>query len=384
VRERFAYVYGVDRSGWFWREQQQQDIPIPPIPGLPDLPANVSVMLPDPQQADTLPVALANGSPDKASVLFFDLMQRSLRSGDKMTRFVVTIQEGAAGQELPPSKPDRATIEACPVSASWLDGPAQMWDGSPAIDRAGCVRGTRDPSVEPVTWTFDLTGPARRWAKDPASNEGFAFVPVVGRGPGAPSDWQVNLKIPTQDDPSTPQDEYAATQNAVIVDMAFTTHGKPPPPGGGGSGGGGPGGGSGGGSGGGGGGAGGGSGWGGGLGSGGSIGGGGGLGGGGLFGGGSPGGGGLYGDGSQGGGGIGGGGPVLGGLAAGTGTGAGTDGPVPWYLWLLIPLAVLVLAALRSAVFEPRGSSRSKRTPASASDTPAAVPAAEEASVRRE
>ena len=72
MSERFAYVYGVDRSGWFWREQREQDIPIPPIPGLPDLPANVSVMLPDPQQPDTLPVALANGSPDKASVLFFD------------------------------------------------------------------------------------------------------------------------------------------------------------------------------------------------------------------------------------------------------------------------------------------------------------------------
>jgi hypothetical protein len=218
-----------------------------------------------------------------------------------------------------------------------------------------------------VTWTFDLTEPAGRWAKDPASNEGFAFVPLAGQDPAAAPDWQVNLKIPTEDDPSTPQDEYAATQESVVVDMAFKTHGKPPPPGSGGGGtaqrggldSGGAGGGSGGGGSGGNGGYGGSLGWPPGWGGAGVIGGGG-LGGGGLVGGGAFGGGGLFGGGGQGGGGISGsdarGSVGAGGLAVGTGSGtsAAPPGAVPWYLWLLIPLGVLLMRTLRSAVFEPR------------------------------
>jgi hypothetical protein len=182
--------------------------------------------LPNPQAPDTLPVAARGGRDDRISGIRFDLLAHGVPRGATITRFVLTIAEGNETDERseqPEFNNDKKVIEACPITSGWTQGAAELWKDRPQTRGDGCVVGVRH-KARPPTWTFDLTALARDWARNPfLHNDGVMFVPVMrGTQPGHRT-WQVNLKIPSRDDPKTKQvDEYQRTRGRTSVTITFT------------------------------------------------------------------------------------------------------------------------------------------------------------------
>jgi hypothetical protein len=224
-----SFIYGPDSANWYWMDQIEQLVSVPQ--------AGVAqyVRLPNPQAADTMPVAAQNGQPNKISALQFDLSHRGVALGSTLSKFVMTIAENddlAAGfedTEQPDLQPtfnqEGKLIQACPITGIWSSGEgAELWERAPSYEETQCVQGKPVESGDAVKWTFDLTTLAQDWATDLASNRGVMLVPVIPEG-GATTDstWQINLKLPQRDDASTSgTDEYEQTKDRVGVDMAFT------------------------------------------------------------------------------------------------------------------------------------------------------------------
>jgi hypothetical protein len=221
--DTFSFAYGSDRRSWWWDRQVNEEVtaPVDPPPGAPA--PSQRVTLPNPQQRDTLPVGVYRGEHERMSAVFFDLVTRGITEGSEITKFEVTIEESTGGHEWPSVDPAEAAINACPIKDFWPDSDgAEKWDERPPFQENGCVEGERQAGgQQPPTWTFDLTELAQPWGADPfANNDG---VMLLGNLQGTDQDttWQVNLKIPSRDDDGTEEDEYEQTDDRVLVDLAF-------------------------------------------------------------------------------------------------------------------------------------------------------------------
>lgn len=226
-----AYCPGVDASNWYWLEQIERRIAVPPN-------RTLTVRLPNPEASDTLPVALVNGKPEKESALKLDLAARGIAPPARISSFVLTMAEDVPGgknetddetnpnvvPEYNVARPGGATakIQACPATTQWAPtAGAELWPKRPAFDQSGCALGTRDDSdPRAPTWSFDLTSMAQGWIDAPASNQGVVLVPdAPGKSSLAARSWQVNFRLPRADDPRTTNDEYAETKFKTTFDM---------------------------------------------------------------------------------------------------------------------------------------------------------------------
>ncbi|MDQ4006088.1 MAG: hypothetical protein M3135_07325, partial [Actinomycetota bacterium] len=70
------------------------------------------------------------------------------------------------------------------------------------------------------TWTFDLGSIAEPWGKNPYENNGVILIPIDQNG-GAQETWQVNLKVPIEDDPGTPANEAETSKNYAMLELEF-------------------------------------------------------------------------------------------------------------------------------------------------------------------
>jgi hypothetical protein len=219
------YEYGTDISSWYWERQQDQEVAPPPPPeGFPEPPAAPSqrVRLPSPQRPDTLPVALWQGDHERMSALKFDLLQRGVVAGSRITQLVLEIEESQDRNEQPSVNADAARIEACFIRDFLAAGENEEWKARPKYEQSGCVAGKRQaPRGKPAFWRFELTQLAAPWARDPFSNNGVMLQGVLPKDPAAEDTWQVNLKIPGRDVAATPQDEYKLSRDRVRLTLAF-------------------------------------------------------------------------------------------------------------------------------------------------------------------
>jgi hypothetical protein len=214
----FCFDYGKnDQFGWYWAKQIDQEVgPIGPV--------DQRVHLQNPQQDNTLPVAVERGEEEKVSVVAFDLSQRGVPLGSTVTKFVVTIAQGSgqqAGGEFPSFNDQDKVVQACKVITAWSTSKASLYELKPGVDEGSCVNGERNEDPLNPAWTFDLTAMAADWGIDPIANQGVEFRGLLPQQATPDQTWQANLKIPAQDDPATPVNEYEGSQNNTHVDMAY-------------------------------------------------------------------------------------------------------------------------------------------------------------------
>ncbi|MPZ26626.1 MAG: hypothetical protein GEV12_09250 [Micromonosporaceae bacterium] len=224
--ERLQFTYGVDSSSWFWQRQQDEELAVGT--------ASQRVSVPNPQSPATLPVAVEAGEPTKLAALRFDLAGRDVPEGSTVTGFLLTVAEGTEpGDTVPTVNPLGRELRACRADAAWSPGEADLWEARPEQADA-CVTGVRteaevDPEAEPdpeggelaATWTFDLASLAGDWGEDPFANHGVVLGPVLPDDAGPTETWQVNLLLPRRDDPNTPVDEYEQTAGRTVVELAY-------------------------------------------------------------------------------------------------------------------------------------------------------------------
>ena len=211
------FVYGVDRTSWYWAAQVVETLGTPPN--------DRTLWLPNPQLLNTLPVGQSVGTASKSSSVFLDLSKRGVVKGSKVGRLKVTISSqnsgSGSGEEVGSFNALGKGIKACRITSSWTRGAAELIDQQPSYKWDSCVAGTHGGSGSTSAWTFNLTSMAGTWASDPSTNHGFL---LLGTGGGT---WQANLKIPSSDDGDTSANEYEQTKTRLVIDLAFT---KPPAP----------------------------------------------------------------------------------------------------------------------------------------------------------
>jgi hypothetical protein len=182
--------------------------------------------LPDPQAPDTLPVAARGAREDRVSAIRFDLLAHGVPRRATITHLVLSVMEdnrADQGKEQPEFNSENKTIAACPITSGWSRGRAEMWRDRPKTGHGACVEGVRHRGTPP-TWTFDLTAMAKNWARRAfVHNDGVMLVPVTKGGKSGDGTWQVNLKLPTRDDPRTARtDEYDRTRGRTAVTLTFS------------------------------------------------------------------------------------------------------------------------------------------------------------------
>ena len=216
-QEKIIYTYSLDRTSWYWSKQVDQSVELGP--------AAQRVRLPNPQSDDTLPVAVDNGDLDKVSALYLDLTSRGIQEGSQIIQFMLQIAEtDNSSGEQPEFNTDGKQIQACSITDTWPQGSAETWDLRPPTSKSGCVAGKRTGSGGSQSWTFDLKSIAAPWGQDPfGKNFGVMLLPVVPKDAGPDHQkWQINLKIPKKDDPGTPANEYNQTKTRVLATVAWT------------------------------------------------------------------------------------------------------------------------------------------------------------------
>lgn len=206
-----SFEYGKDRSAWYWKHQQEAT-----VGENPSLPGGVvhQQRAPNPQADDTLPVATQNGDPDKISTILFDLTGRGVTAGSTISKLTITLREGSSQREKPSFNAGGKKIQACPITEFWPAGQAELWNQRPDFDDATCAVGKRTEKGGTGIWTFDLTSLAAAWGQDPSGYNGVALAPVVADG-GPAATWQLNLKIPNRD-------EYSKTKDRAKMTLVFT------------------------------------------------------------------------------------------------------------------------------------------------------------------
>lgn len=222
--KKAVFEYGTDKASWFWEKQFSQQV------GGPDAPGGVTHRqgLPNPQSSDTLPVAVEGGEPEKISSIAFNLTGRGVEAGSTITGFTLTIVEKTDPNEAPQFNAGGKEIRACRVEGFWPAGEAEVWKGQPEHDDKACVTGKRqvpEDGSKPTRWSFDLKSLAEPWGENPAGAHGVILLPVM-QGSGPAESWQINLKIPSRDDDVTEEDEYQQTRNRAVVQITF----EPPEP----------------------------------------------------------------------------------------------------------------------------------------------------------
>jgi hypothetical protein len=214
-----CFQYGLDKTSWYWREQTEQI-----VPGTGE-----RLRLPNPQSADTLPVAAKGGRFDRISAIDFDLIGHGVPARARITRAVLTMDEGTVQNqsvEQPEYNVRGKVIEACPVTSGWARGSAELWSHRPSFKSRGCVKGVRHRALVP-RWTFDLSRMAKTWALSPHRNHGVMLVPVIKKTTKNDNNWQVDLKVPDKNSSrTTGLDEYRRTRGRTFVAVTFE---KPKP-----------------------------------------------------------------------------------------------------------------------------------------------------------
>ena len=220
--ENMYFTYGTDRKDWYWSKQVDQ--------GIQGTGARLS--LPNPQANDTLPVSVDQGAADKVSAIYFGLLDRGLQSGSSIVEFKLRMQEGdtpssnlTSNQDQPEYNVQGHQVEACRATEFWPDGGgAELPTGQPKFDKSACAVGKQSGQPGSTFWTFDLTKIVQPWGNNPNSNFGVVLYPVIPKSPG-PQDqgWQINLKIPARDNPSTPNNEYNDTKKRVVATIGFSS-----------------------------------------------------------------------------------------------------------------------------------------------------------------
>jgi hypothetical protein len=219
-KETVVFTYGTDRRTWYWERQKDEEVTVPVPPGTPVEPSQ-RVRIPNPQRNDTLPVAIFQGDPERMSALYVDLVSRGVTEGSTINTFKMTIEESQDKNEQPSFKPADAEIEACRIDEIWPDSDGgEEWGTRPDVSGSECVDGKRDTKGQVPTWTFDLKPIAAEWGEDPFQNYGVMLQPNL-KNAEDDTTWQVNLKIPSRDNANTPDDEYNQTKKRLVVDLAF-------------------------------------------------------------------------------------------------------------------------------------------------------------------
>jgi hypothetical protein len=228
VTKKLRYDYLKDKRAWYWRAQVDENVESPvdiPEVGQP----SQRVQVRNPQNPDTLPVAVHRGEHERISALYFNLFQRGVLAGSKIRKFKLEIRESDENNEQPQVRPGDAKIIACGATEFFAgaDDP-QEWKTRPDFAKQGCAQGKRDDSGEVASWTFDLTSIAKKWGQDPfANNNGVVFVSDIPQDAGPDATWQVNLKVPARDRDranavqESEVNEYRQTKNRLLVVMEY-------------------------------------------------------------------------------------------------------------------------------------------------------------------
>ena len=230
------FQYGVDNVSWYWSHQIDQEFE------LGDL--HQPIQWPNPQAESTMPVAVQVGDPVKVAALRFDLVERGVPEGASINEFILTVSEGDDDDDMRNINLTDPQIQACAAVDAWTTGEAEMWDVRPPTED-DCVEGERtDPEDEDTDeaeedeaefeafeefeefegampqWTFDLSEIASDWGEDPFENHGIVFMPVEEEL-SVLDNWQANLKLPLREDSDTDDDEYELTQGRLQADIDF-------------------------------------------------------------------------------------------------------------------------------------------------------------------
>ncbi|HEV8572863.1 MAG TPA: hypothetical protein VGR49_07440 [Actinomycetota bacterium] len=226
--EKILFTYGTDRSSWYWNKQVDEEVGAGPI--------SQRVRVRNPQNPDTLPIAVEGGKHERISALYFDISGRGVTSGSTITRAVLEIDELSDPNEQPPYNARGKVIQACRIEDFWPGGEAEKWETAPAYDDSACVKGKRNGKSDPPTWTFNLTRIAGPWGEDPfGSNSGVMLLGVIPKDAGPTDSWQINLKVPSRDKEVTPGDDYKQTRDRAVLSLTFSPGqaavlAPPPPP----------------------------------------------------------------------------------------------------------------------------------------------------------
>ena len=216
------YEYGKDITAWYWKEQTDQPV-APPAPLPPPIPpVEPRIRLPNPQRPDTIPVAVNQAQHERMSAIKFDLSERGVTPGSTIKELILSIQESQDRNEHPSFRPETAKIQACRINDVLAPGDAERFEERPPFAEKDCVEGKRDVPAppNPPVWRFELTKISDPWGKDPFSNFGVMLLGVI-QGGGAGETWQVNMKIPSRDDPGTQPDEYDQTKQRASIELEF-------------------------------------------------------------------------------------------------------------------------------------------------------------------
>ena len=218
--ETVLFAYGTDRRSWWWEKQQDEEVTVPVPPGSPIEPSQ-RVRLPSPHRNDTLPVGVIQGDHERMSAVFIDLVSRGVTEGSTINAFAMTIEESQDKNEHPPVDPGKADIQACRIDEFWADSDGnEEWETVPKFSEQDCVQGKRDTKGNVPEWSFNLKPIADTWGQDPNENQGVILLGNL-KNANDQTTWQVNLKIPSRDNANTPGDEYKQTQKRLIVDLKF-------------------------------------------------------------------------------------------------------------------------------------------------------------------
>jgi hypothetical protein len=216
------FEYGTDTSAWYWNRQIDQEATTPVTLPPPVPPASQRVRLPSPQRPDTLPVGVFEAQHERMSAIKFDLAERGVTTGSDITKLVLRIEESTDENEQPSYKPETAKVQACLIMDVLSPGENEQFDDRPQYSETDCAEGTREVPAAPAApfWTFDLTEIGQPWGQDPYGNNGVMLLGVL-QGGGASETWQVNLKIPSRDNAGTPNNEYEETRGRTTLTLQY-------------------------------------------------------------------------------------------------------------------------------------------------------------------
>lgn len=268
-RHTLVYTFGVDRSSWFWTKQRDVVVEAPPeapsppcpenppgtppqAPGVPCVTPSQRQRVRNPQAANTLPVSVSvaesyvAGAPrpvdfEKISAINFGLVDRGIQPGAVISKFILKILEGQELSEFRSYNNTDRKIMACSIGDYWPDGQQdpQEWNtqppyggqnrvpSAPPFDESACVPGTRTEAGGSPVWSFDLIQFATGWGEDPfGKNNGVMLVPVLEEDANKQEPWQINLKAPNRDNVDTANNEYLDSKGNLTAIVEFT----PAPP----------------------------------------------------------------------------------------------------------------------------------------------------------
>jgi hypothetical protein len=220
--DQHPFRYGTDVSSWYWEQQIDQEVTPPVTLPPPVPPVSQRVRLPSPQRPDTLPVGVFEGAHERMAAIKFDLSERGVTLGSTIKELVLRIEESTDRNEQPSVNVAAAKIQACVILDVLSSGESERFEDRPQYSESDCVEGAREtpPASAAPLWTFDLKTLAGPWGEDPFANNGVMLLGIL-QGGGLAETWQVNLKIPARDDDGTEANEYEETKGRTTLTLDF-------------------------------------------------------------------------------------------------------------------------------------------------------------------